>query len=379
MTEIRGIVCIATSVHKLCDARIFYREAQTLVRAGYRVRLIGPGPAPDPIDGLTVVEIRRQETRVRRFLLTGVPLFVDLIRTHADIYHLHDPELLWIGLILRAIGRSVIYDAHEDLPEQILSKSWIPRPLRRLAAWLVRRWLRLGLRRLDGVVATADCVADALHLPTRPIVVRNYPVLDLIETSAEWKDGAQIRVIYLGQVTEERGAVEMIEAMRLLAEPRIELILMGPMSESVSAALRRCEASVSVTAIPWQRPLDAYKILASAHIGLACLRPLPRFQDALPVKLFEYMAAGIPVVVSGFPLWREIVETAECGILVDPLDASAIADAVRGLVDRPEERLRMGKNGRRAAEERYNWRHEAPQLLDLYRRVLRERNPARRA
>ena len=186
-------------------------------------------------------------------------------------------------------------------------------------------------------------------------------------------------MIYLGQATVECGAVEMLKAMQSQKDPRIELILMGSMSEPVLAALRRCEASVRATALPWQRPLDAYGALASAHIGLACLRPLFRFQVARPVKLFEYMAAGIPVVASDFPMWKETVSGADCGILVDPFNVSAIADAVRGLVDRPEERLRMGKNGRRAAEERYNWQHEAPQLLDLYARVLSKRDAPRRA
>ncbi|MGB2982717.1 MAG: glycosyltransferase, partial [Candidatus Bipolaricaulia bacterium] len=204
-------------------------------------------------------------------------------------------------------------------------------------------------------------------------------VLDLIPPAAAQRDDQTARVIYLGQVSEDRGALEMIDAMRALADCRTELILMGSTSGSVASLLEGSRPDTAVTVIPWKPPREAYEVLARADIGLVCLHPLPRFQTALPVKLFEYMAAGIPVIASDFPLWREIVDGAACGLLVDPLDASAIAGAIRYLVDHPEERSRMGKNGRAAVEERCNWEHEAAKLLDLYFKIFGEARGRKRA
>jgi hypothetical protein len=103
-----------------------------------------------------------------------------------------------------------------------------------------------------------------------------------------------------------------------------------------------------------------------------CLDPLQRFVDALPVKLFEYMAAELPVIVSDLPRVREIVQGADCGLLVDPLDSSSLADAMRRLADSPEERRRLGENGRNAVRERYNWGSEEAKLLELYARLTRK-------
>ena len=82
--------------------------------------------------------------------------------------------------------------------------------------------------------------------------------------------------------------------------------------------------------------------------------------------MFEYMAAGIPVVASNFPLWKEIIEENKCGICVEPANVEQISDAVNYLLNNPEEAQRMGANGRKAVEEKYNWNNEAKTLLQLY-------------
>jgi hypothetical protein len=89
-----------------------------------------------------------------------------------------------------------------------------------------------------------------------------------------------------------------------------------------------------------------------------------------PTKLFEYMAARVPVVASDFPLYRAIVEGAGCGIVVDPTSPHAIAEAVRYLLDHPEDAQAMADRGRAAMLERYNWHASKEALLELYARVL---------
>jgi glycosyltransferase involved in cell wall biosynthesis len=111
-------------------------------------------------------------------------------------------------------------------------------------------------------------------------------------------------------------------------------------------------------------------MLAGSDAGIVCFLPEPNHVKSMPNKLFDYMAAGIPVVASNFPLWRKIVEENECGICVDPLDPGAIAEAVRSLRSAPQKSASMGRNGRRLVDSGYNWAREKERLLSVYRRVL---------
>ena len=88
--------------------------------------------------------------------------------------------------------------------------------------------------------------------------------------------------------------------------------------------------------------------------------------SAQPNKMFEYMAAGLPVVASDFPLWRKIIQSAECGLLADPLNPAAIAEALVWLLCHPARAAQMGRNGRRAVAENYNWEREAKSLIATY-------------
>jgi len=104
--------------------------------------------------------------------------------------------------------------------------------------------------------------------------------------------------------------------------------------------------------------------------GLVLYHPVPNHTDAQPNKLFEYMSAGIPVISSNFPLWKEIVEGHQCGICVDPLKPDEIAKAIQWILDNPEKAKKMGENGRRAVEEKYNHTVEEKKLLTLYKLLL---------
>jgi glycosyltransferase involved in cell wall biosynthesis len=104
-------------------------------------------------------------------------------------------------------------------------------------------------------------------------------------------------------------------------------------------------------------------------MGLVLFHPAPNYMDAQPHKLFDYMAAGIPIIASDFPLWREIIGAAGCGIVVDPLKPQEIAKAMQWLWEHPVEAKKMGLRGREAATSRYNWDHEGQKLVSLYARL----------
>ena len=162
----------------------------------------------------------------------------------------------------------------------------------------------------------------------------------------------------------------MVAAMECLpAQLGAELELVGTFSPApLEGALGLEEAWSRVVYHGRQERDGVAAALSRARVGLVVLQPRPNYLEALPVKLFEYMAAGIPCVASDFPLWREIIETAQCGLLVDPGDPEAIAAAVAWLLENESDAREMGQRGREAVENVYNWEGEARRLVDLYAR-----------
>jgi glycosyltransferase involved in cell wall biosynthesis len=163
----------------------------------------------------------------------------------------------------------------------------------------------------------------------------------------------------------------MVEMIAILSQPlEARLVLAGNFSPpELEEELRQMPGWHHVDFLGWQYRRGVAQLLAHARVGLALLHPCPHYLESYPVKLFEYMSAGIPVIASNFPLWREIVEGAGCGILVDPMDPKAIATAIRWLSEHPEKAKAMGKRGQESVRRRYNWHTEAKKLTMLYQEL----------
>jgi glycosyltransferase involved in cell wall biosynthesis len=294
------------------------------------------------------------------------------IEENGDIYHIHDPELLLIAIVLRLRGKRVVYDVHEDLPRQIDGKPWIPRGLRKPVALVAEVCERITAACCSGVVAATPTIARRFRGSTT-VIVRNFPMLD------EWAvvgcpayDKRPVRVVYVGAITELRGGIEMVKAMERLPQSLgAELWLAGlfssPMFEECLAGLAGWQ---SVRSLGWQNRKAVDDLLANGRVGLALLHPRQSYWESLPIKLFEYMASALPVIVSDFPQWREIVRDADCGLVVNPLDVNAIAGAIEWLLTHPLEASAMGQRGREAVLSKYRWETEAEKLLDLYSKLL---------
>lgn len=366
-------VCILTTVHPLFDTRIFHKQAKTLAGAGYEVILVAQHEGDVEVEGIRIRGLRRPQNRLERMLGLTWRAFRSARRERADVYHFHDPELLLAGLLLKLTTRAkVIYDVHEDVPEQVLTKHWIPRVLRRPAAAAVGLGEKLLAWGMDAVVVATEGIAERF-VRLAPLVIRNYPLLSMLScpASKEWARSPR-RLIYVGGISWRRGAFEMVRALGYVARSsEVELTLVGKFEHAdLEGQLAALSGWQHVRTTGWLYPEDVYQRLREGDIGLVCLHPVPRYMVALPVKLFEYMAAGLPVIASDFPLWKEIVEGNQCGLCANPLDPQAIATAVEYLIAHPDEARRMGENGRQAVEEKYNWERESEKLLALYDKLL---------
>jgi glycosyltransferase involved in cell wall biosynthesis len=359
-----------TSVHRPSDTRIAHRECATLSDAGYDVVLIAPGSGRGVPRGVRVRGVDPPRNRFERMTRTMFSIYRIALAERADIYHFHDPELMLLGLMLRLHGKEVIFDVHEDIPRDILDKPWIPRFLRRPTSLAAKAVLRVLQRGYSGIVAATPAIAENYSHP-RKIVVANYPCVEELAAKAQRPIADRERsVIYVGEISALRGAAEMVSAIGTL-RGAVRLLLVGPFED---AALRE-----RVCKLPGWRYVDYLgprhrsdlpDLLSTARAGLLLMLPAENHYDALPTKVFEYMAAGIPVIVSdAVPLSAKIVRERQCGLVVDPRDENAVADAIRFIAEHPEDAQAMGERGRAAALEQYQWATEGTKLTQLYAQI----------
>lgn len=366
--EIPDVIHVS-SVHPWTDNRIHYRECVSLAEAGYRVALVAVESAVDgPRGDVAIVTIPRR-SRLRRMIVSSMQVIGIAIASRAKIVHLHDPELLPHVVILRLLGRGVIYDAHEDLPTQILSKPYLNKPARAALGVFARGLIRL-VRFTNLAVAATETIAE--HLPTsKTVLVHNYPPLRTAEADALSGEVTERRMsaVYVGGISPRRGATVMVDALALEAARGWRLSLAGSMPQGLLDRLMSRGGWNGVDFAGQLPPDDARQLILESRVGFVLFEDNAAHRDALPTKMFEYFAAGVPVIASDFPLWRSIVEAYECGILVDPDDAEAVAEALRTYAESPSLLASHSRNARRLAVEKLNWKPEGARLIEAYREL----------
>jgi len=370
-------ICILTSVHPPFDTRIFHKQAKSLVKAGYDVSLIAQHDKNEVVNGVKIVALPKAKNRFRRVLGTW-RVFKLAFKQKADVYHFHDPELIPAGLLLKFLTKGkVIYDVHEYYGELMLLKYYLPRYTRKIVAQLVKLVERFASIFFDSVIAATDDLLKNFPQCEVTVAVYNFPILAQFDTMKRNTDSDNnFNVIYVGGLTEERGISEIVQAMEYVnASKDVKLVLYGKfVPEPYENEVRRLRGFERVEYRGWVEPDVLWLRMASADIGIVCLRPVGQHTKGLPTKLFEYMAAGLPVIASNFPLWQEIVEGNNCGLTVDPLNPQEIARAVVYLIEHPGEARKMGQNGRKAVLEKYNWENESRKLIALYHKLVEVRD-----
>jgi glycosyltransferase involved in cell wall biosynthesis len=369
------------------DTRV-EKEARTLTDAGYRVTIVADAAPASPDREARpegdVVRVGRAGPPVPglRFVLHQARLARVLRDLRPDVLHAHDSNaLVPVALAARALRVPYVYDAH-DL--------WLGRPRReRSRLYFALNQLYYGLverllvPRAAATLTVSPPIAD--HLRRRyglrsVALVPNYPEPPAAVQRIDVRDlpgGERIRsrspvILYLGGLMAGRGLEQLVDAMPHVERGELVLLGDGVLAASLRQRAARAGAADRVHILAPVPPADVIGVAASADVGVSPIVPsCLNYRYSLPNKLFQYMAAGLPVVASDFPQVREVVDGAGCGLLVDTRDPTRIATAIGRVLQDPEEAQAMGERGRRAIRERFNWSTSAAVLLETYAALVR--------
>lgn len=367
-------ICHITSAHPKEDVRIFHKECVSLAQAGYNVTLVQQGDTYEKNGVLLAGFGEIPSNRIMRILYGAKIAYRKALEVDADIYHLHDPELLPYGLKLKKKGKKVVFDSHEFYAEQIKHKRYIPGFLRPMVAKLFDRRQKRIFRKIDGLVFPclvegqnpfAGCCEHIAMVNNVPMLQELYDRYD--PTAAKKKRSA----CHLGSLTHNRGITHLVEAAALTDCT----VYLGGIFESqeYEATVKSLPGFSHVTYLGHLNRQQVLSTLQQSQIGIATLLNVGQYDKLwnLPTKVYEYMALSIPCVLSDTPYIRQAAEKYQFGICVDPADPKQIAAAITYLLDHPEEARQMGENGRRAVKEEFNWGIEEKKLFALYTEILK--------
>jgi len=364
-------MAVVTTGHRWGDPRIFERSVATCLAWGLEVHVFAPMAGPPPRQGwsddagLVFHPLAPPGGRLGRVRLAWGAWLALLRLGPFALVHFHDPELVPPMALLGLLQPDTytLYDIHEDLPLQVEAKGYLPPwarpPIIRLVTWM----LRMATDLFTGFAPATEAIGQAWPA-AQTRVVHNYPKDVFGQAGLLGRALDPDRVIYVGGLAAGRGILMVLDALRLARQerPGLRLELVGPVMEpEVGAAIDRAVAEGWCLHIPWLAPEALSRHAAGAAVGLVTLLPQPNYLESLPTKLFEYMAMGIPVLASDFPLWRRLVLDAGAGRVVEP-ETGAVAGALLAMLADPACLGRQAQAGREAYRSRYRWESECLNL-----------------
>ncbi len=363
-------ILLVSPAHAATDPRIMYKYVPVLSQhATVRCLLTGAPPETLP-DNCSVVCLRRFAWLGWRLLLIHPVIAWHILRFRPQTLHIFMPELLPLALCCRLFGVRILYDVQENLRLKFHLKP-------RNNHWLLRKAFEafdLMARHYCHCIFTEDSyLTEYRSLRHPPAVIHNYPVLSYTRPfSAHPPDPSYAGdFAYIGLISPERGLDTMIEALALLKPwfPSVRLHLFGRLTISrtqLESLTGYADVAEQLIFYGPTSHLQAMPVIASCCAGLALLKPIGDYAYSYPCKLFEYMALGVPVLTSDFPLYRSVVETADCGYCLPPDNAPVLAEHMQYLLEQRSNAILFGKNGLKATQEQYNWESEQGKLFQLY-------------
>jgi len=365
-------VFIFTSVHFWNDTRIFQKQAKSLAKY-FQVELHAPAEfVYKEIDAIKVFGLPRWSKEVERKKIRKI-IWQRIRNSNADVYHFHDPELLFIALFAQVFFKKpMIYDVHEHYPKMILDKQWIPKILRYPISIFVDGLERVIPFFLSGVIYATSLIGERFR-KKNSICIANYPLLFKSNYGVLKK---KHQIIYVGGITIVRGILELIKAFKIVTEKfhSIQLFMVGKyyhksFKKEVTQLIRKLNLESQVRYFDHMLYDQLLPLIIESKIGMVTYLPYANNMIGLPNKLFEYMSCGTAVIASNFRLYKEIINDSGCGLLVDPTKPDKIAERIIYMLHN-DIYIKYGLNGKNAVMHKYNWDSQEEKLIHFYTKIF---------
>lgn len=354
-----------TTVHCRDDTRIFHKMCRSLAQSGHAVTLYAAdGLGDEWRNGVRIVDIGRPRNRVLRASLTSARMWLRACRSDHDILHFHDPELIAGGLIARLAGQCIVYDIHEYYRQHLKTTSGLPKAFNELlvgAYDLAERW---ASRSLSACIVVSPHMLKALPVRTA-VVIENHVRPEEIQPETTPFSERQYLFSYVGVLSADRCVETMVDAV---AGRGCRLALAGkwyPPSYRDQMINRPGWRQVEEWGTIDREQVQ--RLLGQSRAGLLINNLHGDEEHSSSNKLFEYMAAGLPVIASDRKFARDVIQQHHCGLLVSPAnDPAAVSAAIDWILEHPDAAERMGRAGRKAIENHYCWNRMHTRLSTLY-------------
>ena len=359
-------ICHLTSLHPRNDTRIFLKECTSLQKNGFEVSLIVADNNGDEVkNGIKIYDVCRSSNRFWRLIKTAYKVYKKAIIIDADVYHFHDSELMIYGLLLKAKGKKVIYDIHEDLPRQLLTKPYLNSFLRKILSFIMERVENFCAPRYNFLFTATPYITDRfIHKNKNTININNYPLMD--ELHNDLVSNKKDQVCFIGGISEIRGIEPLVKACEHI---KGKLVLAGSFnSESFKQKIISLKGWKNVDYRGFVNREEAKQIMSESRAGIVTFLAVPNHVNSQPNKMFEYMSAGIPVICSNFELWKSIIDKTDCGKCIDPTSQEQLIKTINEFIE-DTSLSSKGETARKLVVDRYNWNVEEKKLINAYKLI----------
>lgn len=364
-----------TTAHPRDDVRITTKFANFCARLGDSELIVCDGLPDESVDGVKITGLVKRHSRFARMLLAPFDCLREL-RKKKDrcVVHLHDPELLVAALFMRQLGYTVIFDLHEDLIDQVISKPYLHHRVALATYYVTRILYPLFLRTANVHIAATHAISEAYErrLGCKILTVYNYVMQNETRVPGSYSPkGTQ--VVYTGAINEIRGIFRMLTIAAALPEGW-KLVLAGRFrTESVKTRAMHHPG--------WQRTVylgqvtreQVREIYAQSAAGLVLFDKQPNHMESLPNKMFEYMGNALPCIATDIPRWQELVEGNGVGICVPDGDDAEMLQKVLAYLKDNSLRSEHAFNGATLVHEKFTWEPQFEAYANLVRSLQSSR------
>ncbi|MGP4038864.1 glycosyltransferase [Gracilibacillus sp. D59] len=365
-----------TTVHHPYDTRIYHKECVSLKKAGYSVSLMAPideqNDSQDEKNKVEIIPLKKYTNRWKRMLFGPLQAYKKAKKMNADIYHFHDPELIFVGWLLKKKNNTVIYDVHEDYYTSIMQKEYFPKPIKKIIGKLYNSFESFLIKKME------LCLAEKYYVERyqRGTSILNYPILN--DKLINQKINRQIdsdKLLYTGNVSVVRGAFYHAEIPKILEDKHVYFV--GECSSDLAEQMKDHAAEKrdylhfdGIDRFVEREEIDKYYLNENWIAGLAIFPETDHYLKKELTKFFEYMSAGLPIICSNFPKWQAFIDQHQCGITVNPDNKQELIDAVNFLKNNPIKAETMSYNGRKAVLDELSWESQKSKLIAWYDQLL---------